>query len=80
MTIVGHKDDRRAQALHALARALPARYRTAGMARSARGKLPNADVEYPISASPRVRLQQPHLLVPLLHGRGTAGQVKQMGS
>jgi uncharacterized protein YyaL (SSP411 family) len=47
MTIVGHKDDPRAQALHASARALPARYRRLEWLDLREGSLPNADVEYP---------------------------------
>lgn len=52
MTIVGHKDDARAQALHALARALPARYKRLEWFDLREGKLPNADVEYPDLGEP----------------------------
>lgn len=52
MTIVGHKDDARAQALHALARALPARYKRLEWLDLREGKLPNADVEYPDLGEP----------------------------
>ena len=47
MTIVGPKDDPRAETLHALARALPARYKRLEWLDSREGKLPNPDVEYP---------------------------------
>jgi uncharacterized protein YyaL (SSP411 family) len=52
MTIVGHKDDARAQALHALARALPARYKRLEWLDLREGRLPNADVEYPDLGEP----------------------------
>ncbi len=52
MTIVGHKDDSRAQALHALARALPARYKRLEWLDLREGKLPNPDVEYPDLGEP----------------------------
>jgi uncharacterized protein len=52
MTIVGHKDDPRAQALHALARALPARYKRLEWLDLREGKLPNPDVEYPDLGQP----------------------------
>lgn len=47
MTIVGPKNDPRAETLHALARALPARYKRLEWLDSREGKLPNPDVEYP---------------------------------
>lgn len=47
MTIVGPKKDPRAETLHALARALPARYKRLEWLDSREGKLPNPDVEYP---------------------------------
>ncbi len=47
MTIVGPKGDPRAETLHALARALPARYKRLEWLDSREGKLPNPDVEYP---------------------------------
>ncbi len=47
VTIVGHKDDARAAGLHALARALPARYKRLEWLDLREGKLPNPDVEYP---------------------------------
>ncbi|MEA2818576.1 MAG: uncharacterized protein QOJ86_580 [Bradyrhizobium sp.] len=47
MTIVGHKDDPRARALHAAARAFPARYKRLEWLDLREGKLPNPDVEYP---------------------------------
>jgi hypothetical protein len=52
MTIVGHKDEPRAQALHALARALPARYKRLEWLDLREGKLPNPDVEYPDLGEP----------------------------
>jgi len=52
VTIVGHKDDPRAQALHALARALPARYKRLEWLDLREGKLPNPDVEYPDLGEP----------------------------
>ena len=52
LTIVGHKDDSRAQALHALARALPARYKRLEWLDLREGKLPNPDVEYPDLGEP----------------------------
>jgi uncharacterized protein YyaL (SSP411 family) len=52
MTIVGHKDDPRAQALHASARALPARYKRLEWLDLREGNLPNADVEYPDLGEP----------------------------
>ena len=47
ITIVGPKNEPRAEALHALARALPARYKRLEWLDSREGKLPNPDVEYP---------------------------------
>ncbi|MBR0799214.1 thioredoxin domain-containing protein [Bradyrhizobium jicamae] len=52
ITIVGHKDDSRARALHAIARALPARYKRLEWLDLREGKLPNADVEYPDLGEP----------------------------
>ena len=54
MTIVGHKDDARAQALHALARVLPARYNS-GWSGSicARASFPTPTLNIPISANPQ---------------------------
>lgn len=52
MTIVGHKDDPRAQSLHALARALPARYKRLEWLDLREGSLPNPDVEYPDLGEP----------------------------
>ena len=52
MTIVGQKDDARAQSLHALARALPARYKRLEWLDLREGKLPNPDVEYPDLGEP----------------------------
>jgi uncharacterized protein YyaL (SSP411 family) len=52
MTIVGHKDDPRAQALHAAARAFPARYKRLEWLDLSEGKLPNPDVEYPDLGEP----------------------------
>jgi len=52
MTIVGRKDDPRARALHAFARALPARYKRLEWLDPGEGKLPNPDVEYPDLGEP----------------------------
>jgi len=52
MTIVGHKDDPRAQALFATARAFPARYKRLEWLDLREGKLPNPDVEYPDMGEP----------------------------
>jgi uncharacterized protein YyaL (SSP411 family) len=52
MTIVGPKDDPRAQALHATARAFPARYKRLEWLDLREGKLPNPDVEYPDLGEP----------------------------
>ncbi len=52
MTIVGAKDNARAQALHAVARAFPARYKRLEWLDLREGKLPNADVEYPDLGEP----------------------------
>jgi len=52
ITIVGHKDDSRAQSLHALARALAARYKRLEWLDLREGKLPNPDVEYPDLGEP----------------------------
>lgn len=52
MTIVGHKDDPGAQALHALARAYPARYKRLEWLDLREGNLPNPDVEYPDLGKP----------------------------
>jgi uncharacterized protein len=52
MTIVGHKDDPRAQALHAVARAIPANYKRLEWLDLREGALPNPDVEYPDLGEP----------------------------
>jgi uncharacterized protein len=52
MTVVGHKDDPRGQALHVAARALPAIYKRLEWLDLREGKLPNADVEYPDLGEP----------------------------
>jgi uncharacterized protein YyaL (SSP411 family) len=52
ITIVGYKDDKRAQELHAIARALPARYKRLEWLDLREGKLPNPDVEYPDMGEP----------------------------
>jgi uncharacterized protein YyaL (SSP411 family) len=52
ITIVGHKDDARAKSLHALARALPARYKRLEWLDLREDKLPNPDVEYPDLGEP----------------------------
>jgi uncharacterized protein YyaL (SSP411 family) len=52
ITIVGHKDDPRARALDATARAFPARYKRLEWLDPREGKLPNPDVEYPDLGEP----------------------------
>jgi uncharacterized protein YyaL (SSP411 family) len=52
MTIVGHKGDPRAKALHATARTYPARYKRLEWLDLREGKLPNPDVEYPDLGEP----------------------------
>ena len=52
ITIVGHKDDPKAKTLHAVARALPARYKRLEWLDLREGKLPNPDVEYPDLGEP----------------------------
>jgi uncharacterized protein len=52
ITIVGHKDDARAQSLHGLARALPTRYKRLEWLDLREGRLPNPDVEYPDLGEP----------------------------
>ncbi len=47
ITIVGHKDDPRAQALHAAARAYPAMYKRVDWWDKREGPLTNPDVQYP---------------------------------
>ncbi len=65
---------------HALARALPTRYKRLEWLDLREGKLPNPDVEYPDLGEARgIRLQQPHLLVSLLQRRGVAGHGRTNG-
>jgi uncharacterized protein len=52
ITIVGRKDDPRAQQLHATARAFPARYKRLEWLDLREGALPNGDVEYPDMGEP----------------------------
>jgi uncharacterized protein YyaL (SSP411 family) len=52
MTIVGRKDDARAEVLHTTARAYPARYKRLEWLDPREGKLPNPDVEYPDLGEP----------------------------
>jgi uncharacterized protein len=52
VTVVGQKDDKRAQTLHTFARALPARYKRLEWLDLREGKLPNPDVEYPDLGEP----------------------------
>ncbi|MGY3488651.1 uncharacterized protein YyaL (SSP411 family) [Bradyrhizobium sp. USDA 4011] len=52
VTIVGHKDDTRAQRLHAIARALPARYKRLEWLDLREGRSPNPDVDYPDLGEP----------------------------
>jgi uncharacterized protein len=52
ITVVGYKDDRRAQTLHATARAFPARYKRLEWLDLREGRLPNPDVDYPDLGEP----------------------------
>ncbi len=52
ITIVGHKDDPRAQALHAVARAYPAPYKRLEWLDLREGAPPNPDVDYPDLGEP----------------------------
>ena len=79
MTIVGHKDDSRAQSLHALARALPARYKRLEWLDLREGKLPNPDVEYPDLGEPAAFACSNRICsFPSFNAEGLQATVKQM--
>jgi uncharacterized protein YyaL (SSP411 family) len=79
MTIVGHKDDPRAQSLHALARALPARYKRLEWLDLREGKLPNPDVEYPDLGEPAAFACSNRICsFPSFNAEELAATVKQM--
>ena len=79
MTIVGYKDDQRAQALHALARALPARYKRLEWLDLREGKLPNPDVEYPDLGEPAAFACSNRICsFPSFNAEELAATVKQM--
>jgi uncharacterized protein YyaL (SSP411 family) len=79
MTIVGHKDDSRAQSLHALARALPARYKRLEWLDLREGKLPNPDVEYPDLGEPAAFACSNRICsFPSFNAEELAATVKQM--
>lgn len=79
MTIVGPKDNARAQALHALARALPARYKRLEWLDLREGKLPNPDVEYPDLGEPAAFACSNRICsFPSFNAEELAATVKQM--
>jgi uncharacterized protein YyaL (SSP411 family) len=79
MTIVGHKDDPRAQALHATARAYPARYKRLEWLDLREGKLPNPDVEYPDLGEPAAFACSNRICsYPSFNAEELAATVKQM--
>jgi uncharacterized protein YyaL (SSP411 family) len=79
MTIVGHKDDPRAQALHATARAFPARYKRLEWLDLREGKLPNPDVEYPDLGEPAAFACSNRICsYPSFNAEELAATVKQM--
>ena len=79
MTVVGRKDDARAQALHALARALPARYKRLEWLDLREGKLPNPDVEYPDLGEPAAFACSNRICsFPSFNAEELAATVKQM--
>jgi uncharacterized protein YyaL (SSP411 family) len=79
VTIVGHKDDKRAQALHALARALPARYKRLEWLDLREGRLPNPDVEYPDLGEPAAFACSNRICsFPSFNAEELAATVKQM--
>ncbi len=79
MTIVGHKEDARAQALHAVARALPARYKRLEWLDLREGKLPNPDVEYPDLGEPAAFACSNRICsFPSFNAEELAATVKQM--
>ena len=64
----------RAQSLHALARALPARYKRLEWLDLREGKLPNPDVEYPDLGEPAAFACSNRICsYPVLQCRGAAG-------
>jgi uncharacterized protein YyaL (SSP411 family) len=79
MTIVGHKDDPRAQALHAAARAFPARYKRLEWLDLREGKLPNPDVQYPDLGEPAAFACSNRICsYPSFNAEELAATVKQM--
>jgi uncharacterized protein YyaL (SSP411 family) len=79
MTIVGHKDDPRAQALHAAARAFPAHYKRLEWLDLREGKLPNPDVEYPDLGEPAAFACSNRICsYPSFNAEELAATVKQM--
>ncbi|HEV7879203.1 thioredoxin domain-containing protein [Bradyrhizobium sp.] len=79
MTIVGHKDDPRAQALHTTARAFPARYKRLEWLDLREGKLPNPDVEYPDLGEPAAFACSDRICsYPSFNAQELAATVKQM--
>jgi uncharacterized protein YyaL (SSP411 family) len=79
MTIVGHKDDPRAQALHTAARAFPVRYKRLEWLDLREGKLPNPDVEYPDLGEPAAFACSNRICsYPSFNAEELAATVKQM--
>ncbi len=79
MTIVGHKDDPRAQALHTTARAYPTRYKRLEWLDLREGKLPNPDVEYPDLGEPAAFACSNRICsYPSFNAEELAATVKQM--
>jgi uncharacterized protein YyaL (SSP411 family) len=79
VTVVGHKDDKRAQTLHTLARALPARYKRLEWLDLREGKLPNPDVEYPDLGEPAAFACSNRICsFPSFNAEELAATVKQM--
>jgi hypothetical protein len=80
MTIVGPKDEPRARALHASARALPARYKRLEWLDLREGKLPNPDVEYPDLGEPAAFACSNRICsFPSFNAEELQAAVKQMG-
>ncbi len=79
MTVVGRKDDARAQTLHAFARALPARYKRLEWLDLREGNLPNPDVEYPDLGEPAAFACSNRICsFPSFNAEELAATVKQM--
>jgi len=79
VTVVGKKDDKRAQTLHTLARALPARYKRLEWLDLREGKLPNPDVEYPDLGEPAAFACSNRICsFPSFNAEELAATVKQM--